>query len=209
MPVFKPRIAALVGSLLAAGQLGAQQPGQRVPFPNSGDAAVDLPTSITARRIDGIADKETVADGDARLRRGDKSIAADWIRFSSENDEVEAKGHVRLEQGGLIMTGPALRMRTTDSIGTIESPSYSITTRSKADGTLVTSRGEASRIDLNGDSLYRLINATYTTCVPGDDSWYLEVEELNLDYGRDVGTGHWATVHLFGTPVMTSPCRAV
>jgi len=205
MSVFKPRLAALVGSLLAAGQIGAQQPGPRTQSPSQVTGAIDLPTSITARRIDGVADKETVAEGDARLRRGDKSIAADWIRFSSENDEVEAKGHVRLEQGGLVMTGPSLRLRTTDSIGSIESPSYSITTRSKADGAPITARGMADRIDINGDNLYRLINATYTTCVPGDDSWYLEVEQLGLDYGREVGTAQWATVHLFGTPVMTSP----
>ena len=205
MPVFKPRLAALVGSLLAAGQIGAQQPGPRAQSPGPVTGAIDLPTSITARRIDGVADKETVAEGDARLRRGDKSIAADWIRFSSENDEVEAKGHVRLEQGGLVMTGPSLRLRTTDSIGSVENPSYSITTRAKTDGAQITARGEASRIDLNGENLYQLINATYTTCVPGDDSWYLEVEELGLDYGREVGTAHWATVHLFGTPIMTTP----
>ena len=60
-------------------------------------------------------------------------------------------------------------------------------------------------IDLDGENLYRLFNATFTTCVPGDDSWYLQVEELSLDYGREVGTARWATVHFFGTPILTTP----
>lgn len=203
MSVIKPRIAALAGTLLAAGQLAAQQPGLQGPSRSAG--ARDLPTSISARRIDGVADRETVAEGEARLRRGEKSIAADWLRFSSEDDEVEAKGNVRLEQGGMVMTGPSLRIRTTDSIGRIESPSYTITTQAKDDGSQITARGDASRIDLDGENLYRLFNATFTTCVPGDDSWYLQVEELSLDYGREVGTARWATVHFFGTPILTTP----
>ena len=205
MSVFTMRVAALAGWLLAASQLAAQEIGPRPPSTATRSAAAGLPTSVSARRIDGVADKETIAEGDVVLRRGNRSIAADWLRFSSESDEVEAKGNVRLEQEGAIVTGPGLRLRTSSSIGSLESPSYTITSTSKSDGRQTSARGEASRMDIEGEGLYRLINATFTTCIPGDDSWYMQVEELSLDYGREVGTGRWATVHFLGAPILTTP----
>jgi LPS-assembly protein len=210
MPVLIPRFAVFAGSLLgisllAFGEAAAQQPGLRLQSPASGISNAELPTTVTARRIDGVADKETVAEGDAVLRRGEKSIAADWLRFSSENDEVDAKGNVRLEQGGAVITGSALRLRTADSIGRIEMPTYSITTQAKDSGKQISARGSASQIDFEGEDIYRLRNATFTTCIPGDDSWYMQVDELGLDYGRQVGTARWPTVYFFGTPILTAP----
>ncbi len=199
------RVVALATSLLAASHLAAQQPALRTPAAAPRAGPVDLPTSLSARRIDGVADKETVAEGDVILRRGERIIAADWLRFSSENDEVEARGNVRLEQGGARISGPALRLRTTDSIGSMEKPVYSITGQAKGRAAPITARGEASRVDIDGENFYRLVNATFTTCVPGDDAWYFQVEELTLDYGRQVGTAQWATLYFFDTPIVKVP----
>ena len=205
MSALTMRAAALASWMLAASQLAAQEPGLRLAQSAQRSGSTGLPTSLSARRIDGVADKETIAEGDVVLRRGNRTIAADWLRFSSESDEVEAKGNVRLEQDGAVITGPRLRLRTANSTGSLESPVYSITSKSRADGGQISARGEASRMDLEGEGLYRLINATFTTCVPGDDSWYLQVEELGLDYGREVGTARWATVHFLGTRILTTP----
>ena len=180
MSVLTIRVAALAGWLFAAGQLAAQEPGLRLSTTAQRSSAAGLPTSLSARRIDGVADKETIAEGDVLLRRGNRSIAADWLRFSSESEEVEAKGNVRLEQEGAVITGPGLRLRTAESIGSIESPAYTITSKSRADGQTISARGEASRMDIEGEGLYRLIDATFTTCVPGDDSWYMQVGESGL-----------------------------
>jgi LPS-assembly protein len=38
---------------------------------------------------------------------------------------------------------------------------------------LTEARGEAERIDLEGENQYRMTSATYTTCKPGNDDWYL------------------------------------
>jgi len=34
---------------------------------------------------------------------------------------------------------------------------------------------------------YAAQDATYTTCGPGNDAWFLDVGKMNLDYGRDLG----------------------
>jgi LPS-assembly protein len=200
------RRLAFVACMAASLPVVAQQGGTRAAAPaRSVSTDAKLPTTVTARRIEGIQDKETTAEGDVLLRRGNRSISADWLRFDNETQEVEAKGNVRLEQDRASMSGPALKLRTTDSVGTIEKPTYSFSADPKPGMPPVSGRGEAERIELQGDGLYKLVNATFTTCVPGDDSWYVSVEELSLDYGREVGTANWATVHFFGTPILKAP----
>jgi LPS-assembly protein len=47
--------------------------------------------------------------------------------------------------------------------------------------------------------------ATYTTCKPGNDDWYLSASDLKLDYDNDVGTGRDTTVRFLGVPILYSP----
>jgi LPS-assembly protein len=70
---------------------------------------------------------------------------------------------------------------------------------------LTEARGEAERIDLEGENQYRMTSATYTTCKPGNDDWYLSFAELKLDYDNEVGSGDDATVHFLGVPILHSP----
>ena len=70
---------------------------------------------------------------------------------------------------------------------------------------LTEARGEAERIDLEGENQFRLTGATYTTCKPGNDDWYLSVADLKLDYDNEVGTGSDATVRFFDVPILHSP----
>ena len=49
-----------------------------------------LPITLEADRIEGVAGKDTNAQGNARLRRGDLSIRADSLTYHEENEDVEA-----------------------------------------------------------------------------------------------------------------------
>ena len=66
-------------------------------------------------------------------------------------------------------------------------------------------RGEADRIDFEGENQVRLSNATYTTCMPGDNGWYARASKLKLDYDREVGEGEDATIYFEGVPILYSP----
>ncbi len=66
-------------------------------------------------------------------------------------------------------------------------------------------RGTAQRIDFEGENQIRMSSATYTTCKPGNDDWYLRVADLQLDYDNEVGSGKDATVHFLGVPILYSP----
>ena len=168
-------------------------------------ANIKPPVFVTGLRIDGIADKETIVEGDAVLRRGDQMISGDWLRFENESEIVEGKGNVTVQREGTLMKGPYLHLRTSDSIGTMQSPSYVFKPHPRPNTPQQTGRGVASSIEFEGEDKYRLVNATFTTCVPGDNSWYMDVEELSLDYGREVGSAKWATLHFFDQSIAKIP----
>ena len=66
-------------------------------------------------------------------------------------------------------------------------------------------RGEADRIDFEGENQIRLTNSTYTTCAPGDDAWYAKTSDLKLDYDHEVGDGKDGVVYFKGVPFLYSP----
>ncbi len=70
---------------------------------------------------------------------------------------------------------------------------------------LTEGRGEAQRIDLEGENQVRLSGATYTTCKPGNDDWMVSARELQLDYDQDVATGSDATIRFMDVPILYSP----
>ena len=82
------------------------------------------------------------------------------------------------------------------------SASYSTAKRGR---TMTEGRGDADRIDFEGENQIRLTNSTYTTCAPGNDDWYAKTETLKLDYDREVGEGSNGTVYFKDVPIFYSP----
>ena len=66
-------------------------------------------------------------------------------------------------------------------------------------------RGKAERIDFEGENHYRLSDSLFTTCAPGDDSWYLRSNELKLDYDYEQGESKASTLYFKGAPILYWP----
>ncbi len=164
-----------------------------------------LPSRITADRLEGVSEKETIAEGKAEINRGTTAIFADWLRFDNEAEEVEAKGSVRIERDGDVVTGPALRYRMNDGTGVFESPVFSIAPRPRRDLEPVSARGSAGKVEFQGEDHYRVLGGSFTTCKPGNEDWVLRAEQLDLDYGKNLGTAKWATLYFMDTPLIKTP----
>src|SRR5262245_34833580 len=108
MSCFPARSSALAIVLLCAAPAWAQQ-GQGLQPPRNAKPDPNAPITLDADRIEGTSGRDTTAEGNARLTRGDLSIRADSLKYSEENDEVQAKGNVRLQRGGDSLSGPSLR----------------------------------------------------------------------------------------------------
>src|SRR6185436_4537402 len=66
-------------------------------------------------------------------------------------------------------------------------------------------RGSAERIEFLGKDLYRMKKARYTTCEPGREDWWLEAEQLDLDYNTEEGRAERPRLRFFDTTILSAP----
>jgi LPS-assembly protein len=187
-------------AVYAQGQ-GLQLPGSSEERSKTGA----LPIILDADRIEGVAGKDTTAQGNASLRRGDLSIRADTLIFHEEKEEVEARGSVRLQRNGDTLSGPALRYSIRDATGLFEKPDFTFTPRANTDQQPVSARGQAQTIEFLGENRYRITDGFFTSCKPGDDGWRVRADELDLDFTREVGTARGASVYFEGVRIIAAP----
>jgi len=223
----RPALAPLYSAHAQAGLLPAPAvPGEPVDKKNA-------PTYVTARSISGVNEVEVVAEGAAELQRATDTLRAERIVFNQARDEVEAIGDVQLTTPDSAISGPRLRLQMTDSVGEFEAPAYALRHQPQplvvpaltmtgmpivskggkilaASGTrierpAVTGSGTASLLEFLGADKYRLRDATYSTCAPGQRDWEIVVDKLDLDYVDEVGEARNATVRFKDVPLFYAP----
>lgn len=178
--------------------------------PESKDA---VPLFLEADEVRGHADRETEAEGSVRLRKRGKAFYSDWLRYDKERDEVTAVGNVRIEEANDIIEGDRLRYNLETERGFMEKPNYTLRpgVRGSAPGqgplrfTETDGRGTAERLLFEGPQQYRAESASYTTCGPGNDDWYVKARELDIDKGRDVGVARDASIVFMDQTIFYSP----
>ena len=177
------RLATLAIALAAAGSALGQQ---------------SETTTIDAQKIEGVSDLEVSARGSAEIRRGEVSVFGDYLRYNREFGELEGTGGVRLQSGVDRFFGPTLEYNTLEDTGTLESPGFLLQRERPA-------RGSAERMEFLGPSHYLLFNARFTTCQPGQDDWFLEASQLDLNYNNDEGKATNPRLRFFDHTVMGFP----
>jgi len=169
-----------------------------------------VPLFLDADRLQGHNEKETVAEGDVRLRTRGQAVHADHLRYDRPTDEVTATGNVRIERGPDVVEGTYLKYNLETQRGHMDQPRYTLH-KSRDLGSPqqpfreTDARGAAERILFEGADRFRASRAQYTTCGPGNDDWYLRAGDLKIDKSRDLGEARNASIVFLGTPIFYSP----
>ena len=156
-----------------------------------------VPVFVQGLKLSGETGRVTVIEGDAELRKRGTSIKADKITYRQVEDEMLAEGNVRIYRQGDLFSGSTLDLKLDAQTGFFLKADY-LLANDRA-------RGSAERFEFLGKENYRADDATYTTCGPGNDDWFLKVKELKLDYGRDVGEVTNAQLNFMGMNILTVP----
>jgi len=182
------RIATLAVALVVAAPALAQ---------TAGSAAKD-PITIDAKSIESVSDLEVTARGAAEIKREDVTIFGEVLRYNRQFGLVEGEGGVRLQSGLDRISGPSLQYNMLDDTGFLDQPAFLLQRDPPA-------RGTAERLEFVGKDHYRLKNASFTTCRPGENDWTLEARDLDLDYGNDEGVARGMRLRFFDTTLLASP----
>lgn len=189
-------------------------------------------TVIEAQQLEMFLDRKMRAIGDAELRRDDKAIFGDRIHYDILNEELHVMGNTRIEQDGMVVRGPELRLKLEEREGEMKEPVFTFNRQpspaalpaavqtpvisdyemdaSSIPGTYSKpgegfSRGSAKRVVFEGPEKERLYDARYTTCEAGVDDWYLRAKELELDHHSETGTAKHASIEFKGVPILYTP----
>jgi LPS-assembly protein len=152
---------------------------------------------LRADHLEGIGQQWVEATGKAELRTRRQTVLGDWLHYDVASDEVWGKGDVTLRRGIDWITGPEVKFNRGTDVGFFTTPEFHVGENG--------SRGNASEILFNGPDHDELKDASYTTCVAGNDDWYLRAADVDLDRSRMVGIAHDATVYFMGEPLLHSP----
>ena len=152
---------------------------------------------LRADRLEGEAQDWIQAEGKVELRSRRQTILADWLRYDAATDEFWGKGNVTVRRGIDWITGPEARFKRGDETGSFSTPEFHVGENG--------SRGDATNLIFAGPEKYDIQNARYTTCVAGNDDWYLTAVDVDLDRSRLVGTAQDATIVFKGVPILYSP----
>lgn len=155
------------------------------------------PLFLTADKIESLAPNIIEASGQVEARQAGNNFYASWLRYDTTLNQVQARGQVRLEQPALLVLGDSLLLNLDDYSGELTQPVYHLLAQN--------GRGRGAHIDFIDRNRYKLKDATYTTCAVDNEDWYLKVNDLDIDKGRNVGTARNATLRFLGVPILYTP----
>ncbi|MDL2337657.1 MAG: LPS assembly protein LptD, partial [Pseudomonadota bacterium] len=169
------------------------------PLPR-GEAGKQLPISVQARTVRGRPDLDTVAEGDAVLRRGDLTIRADLLSYDQVEDLALARGQVQITQDGNRYAGPELQLKIQRFEGFFLSPTYYFGRAAAG--------GKAERIDFIDSQRTVATKATYSSCPAdgsGDPAWLLTSDRVKMDFDANEGIAKDAVLRFLGVPILWAP----
>ncbi|MBU1224045.1 MAG: LPS-assembly protein LptD [Gammaproteobacteria bacterium] len=190
---------ALVVLLLSASSAAADELALKMDPELGGSAATGRqgPMFLSADRIESTAPNIIEASGSVEARQGGQNFFANWLRYDTTLNLVEARGEVRLEQPALLVSGDSLRLDLDDYSGELTQPVYQLIAQP--------GRGDADHVDFIDENRFKLQDATYTTCPVDNDDWFLKVADLDIDKTRNVGTARNASLRFLGVPILYTP----
>ncbi|MDO9314165.1 MAG: LPS assembly protein LptD [Burkholderiaceae bacterium] len=170
-----------------------------LPLPR-GEAGKQLPIAVLAQKVRGRPDLETIAEGDAVLRRGDLTLQADLLSYDQVEDLALARGNVKINQEGNRYTGPELQLKVQRFEGYFIHPTYYFGRTAAG--------GKAERIDFIDSQRTVATKATYSSCPAdgsGDPDWLLTSDRVKMDFNNNEGIAEGAVLRFLGVPILWAP----
>ena len=202
-----PVAAAVLGLSASVAQAQSAPPLQLRPSLQLQETLPDsvrrqLPSFVSGQRIEGQTDGVTTVQGEAELRRHDTVIRADRLSVDQRTSEAVAEGNVLINRSGDRYMGPALRLNLDTFVGSFTRPTFELL---QNDG-----RGDASRVDFEGEDRAVAHDARYSTCprTPGADwmpDWLVRATRIEFDNVEQTAAATGGVLEFKGVPILGAP----
>jgi len=211
-PLLPPFTRLLLSVLLATACLDAFAAAPVEPISSGLKPAIGLssvspagkpapgPTHFEADLISGHDQRELLAEGSVVMRNLREQMQADWLRYDQTTDIAEARGNVVFMRDQDRLLGSSLKLKLEARLGDMKDVQFQLSSK---DGQKV--RGEASNLAFVGPDVYRMSEASYTSCPAGNQDWLLKMDDLKLDYVSNLGLARQVRVEFMNVPILYTP----
>ena len=166
----------------------------------------DLPVTITADNAKGNYPDNAVFDGNVDIAQGNSRLQADEVQLHQKQPDgaaepvrtVDALGNVHYDDNQVILKGPKgwANLNTKDT--NVWEGDYQMVGRQ--------GRGNADLMKQRGENRYTILeNGTFTSCLPGSNTWSVVGSEVIHDREEQVAEIWNARFKLGPVPIFYSP----
>ncbi len=135
--------------------------------------------------------------GNVGIHHGDEWLEADRVVFDRTKNTLDVEGNIFYKLPGLLMSGNSAHLDMNTDQGYMKEVEYRLPANH--------ARGHAVLAEIETGNLSHNKEISYTTCRPGDDSWMLRAETLDLDRISGTGTARHAKLAFMEIPFLYTP----
>ncbi len=207
-------LATLIGSALYSQQGLADDLASQcmlgVPSYNrplvQGKNTNNLPVTINADQAKGNYPDDAVFSGNVDIQQGNSRMLSDEVQLHQKTQPgqptpvrtVDALGNVHYDDNQVILKGPKAWSNLNTKDTNVWNGTYQMVGRQ--------GRGSGDQMKLRGQNRYTIMeNGTFTSCLPGDNSWSVAGTEVIQDREEQVAEIWNARFKIGAVPVLYSP----
>ncbi|WP_040462380.1 LPS assembly protein LptD [Winslowiella toletana] len=165
-----------------------------------------LPVTINADNAKGNYPDDAVFTGNVDVQQGNSRLQSDEVQLHQKTlpgqtvptRTVDALGNVHYDDNQVILKGPKAWSNLNTKDTNVWNGDYQMVGRQ--------GRGVADQMKLRGENRYTILeNGTFTSCLPGDNSWSVVGSEVIQDRQEEVAEIWNARFKIGAVPVFYSP----
>ena len=135
--------------------------------------------------------------GNVEFRQGDRQVKGDSARFDQNDGFVDIEGHVTMRRPNMIIQSQAAQFNTNDSEAQLNLAQLAVPSSEL--------RAGAQTIEYHQDDTVTMREGSFTFCAPGDNTWAIHSNQIDLDPESGMGEAQHAILKIGAVPVFYLP----
>lgn len=137
--------------------------------------------------------------GNTTITYQSRVLTAEDALYNPDTGEVSIDGALRFEGEGMRMESNKALIDMDDNLLSAEDAVYEFDVNGRR------ATGASERMERNDEGHFSLEGATYSSCPPGDKSWFIRAKELSLYPDEGIGTAKNLSLIFKGVPLLVVP----
>lgn len=166
------------------------------PFPRDVDAS-SLPVEASAASVDYWLGDRAELSGGVRVAHGNRSLTTEHAVYVESSRSISVGGDIVMREPGLLVRGDRAEVALDSGAARIESGRFVLHESAL--------RGKAALVARSESGDLAVEEARFTRCEPGNDSWLIRSESIDIPAGARFGTARNAVLRVHDVPVFYAP----